>query len=314
MVEDRGLYSIALERIRTRFLPLQKGKRFEMNDVYRFFLERSNHSSDELSKRKKILGDVIYNITHVNKEPELEQDGRWYRLIDRELQIISLKKSGDKTLFDLVYPSDHEDPTAKFGFEDSIKLFPGDIVGIAGGGNLGKTTMCLNLAVDNMDKYKVIYFTSEFHSEKFIDRIGGFDWVNPWDENGNLRFKLARLTENFIDQIQEGYINIFDWVRMDEEQWKINALMDKVTKKLNGKGLAIISMQKRSNKNYAVGGEGSMDYASAYFTISFEGETKRNILKVEKVKSPVVGNDPNYKKYSFRLVGGAKFTDIKEEK
>lgn len=310
MIDDKGLYSRALESLRVKFLPLQQGKTFTMDDVYRFFLEKM-FNKDGAVAYKKALGDAVYNITRVNKEPELEQDGKHYRLIDRQIKEIILRKDGVRQLLDLRYPYGVED-TTEFGFEESVKLYPGDIIVVAGEGQRGKTAFCLNLAVNNMEKHKEIYFTSEFHEEKFLDRIANFNWVDVWKPDGQLKFTLAELEENYIDKIQYGCINILDWVRLDEEQWKINAIMKKMQDKLAGKGLGVIAMQKRSFKQVAVGGEGSLDYASLYLSISYDEEAKRNKLKVLKCKTPGVG-DPNYKKYSFILIGGAKFHDIREE-
>ncbi len=311
---DKGLYAKALQRLRTEFLPAQMGKTFTSDDVYRFFqIDRKPNAIEA----KKALGLVLYNLSQVNKKPELEQHGKTYRVIDRTLNIIEWWKAVKGDTLKIKYPQGVEDGTS-FGFEDSILIYPKDLIVIAGEGNSAKTAFCLNFMVENMDTYPCYYFTSEFNDSKFIDRMGKFDWVKIYKEDGTPKFILAEQAEHWQDVIQPNAINIVDWVYLDDEMWKIRTVMKKMIAPLD-RGIVVAVIQKRSYKQVGEGGEGTKDLASVYFTIRNDKELKRPVLKVEKVKSSNSGVDeegneilnPNFREWSFQIVqSGSKFHDI----
>ena len=180
------------------------------------------------------------------------------------------------------------------------------------------TAWCLNFMVENMGIYPCYYFTSEFNAPKFLDRMGHFDWVNVYKEDGTPKFTLAEQAEHWQDVIQPNAFNIVDWVYLDDEMWKIRTLMKQIIAPLD-RGIAVVVIQKRSYKQVGEGGEGTKDLASVYFTIRNDKELKRPVLKVEKVKTPNTGRDeegntiinPNFREWSFQVVqSGSKFHQI----
>jgi len=311
---ETGLYARALKRFREEFIPANRGKTFTSEEIHRFFqLDRKPNGTAV----KKAIGDVLYNLSHVNKTPELEQHGKSYRVIDRTLNIIEWWKATKGATMKINWPRGIEDNTS-FGFEDSIKIYHKDLIVIAGEGNSAKTTFCLNLTVENMDTYPIYYFTSEFNDSKFIDRMAYFDWVNIYKEDGMPKFVLAEQSEHWQDVIQPDAINIVDWIYLSDEMWKVRDIMKSIIANLN-KGIAIVVLQKRTYKQVGEGGEGTKDLASVYFTIRNDKELKHPVLKVEKVKTPGTGIDeeahtilnPNYREWGFKIVGnGSKFHDI----
>ncbi len=313
-VTEQGLYAKALQRLRNEFLPAQIGKTFTSDDVYRFFqIDRKPNAVEA----KKALGLVLYNLSQVNKKPDLEQHGRVYRIIDRTLNTIEWWKAQAGDTLKINYPRGIEDGTS-FGFEDSILVYPKDLIVIAGEGNSAKTAWCLNFMVENMDTYPCYYFTSEFNASKFLDRMGHFDWVNIYKEDGTPKFVLAEQKEYWQDVIQPNAFNIVDWIYLDDEMWKIRTIMKNIIDNLD-RGIAVVVLQKRSYKQVGEGGESTKDLSSVYFTIRNDKELRQPVLKVEKVKSPNFGTDgegntilnPNFREWSFRIVnGGAKFHDI----
>ncbi len=311
---EQGLYPKALQRLRTEFIPAYRDKTFTSDDVYRFFqIDRKPNSVEA----KKALGQVLYNLSHVNKDAELEQRGKIYRIIDRTLNVIEWWKAHRGDTLNIRYPWSREDNTY-FGFEESIKIYPKDLIVIAGEGNTAKTAFCLNMMVENMDTYPCYYFTSEFNDAKFIDRMSHFDWVDIYKEDGTPKFTLAEQSQHWQDVIQPDAINFVDWIYLDDEMWKVRTIMKNIIANLN-RGLAIVVLQKRSYKQVGEGGESTKDLASVYFTIRNDKELKRPVLKVEKVKSPNSGMDeegntilnPNFREWSFRIVqSGSKFYSI----
>ncbi len=311
---EQGLYAKALQRLRAEFLPAQMGKTFTSDDVYRFFqIDRTKNAVEV----KRALGQVLYKLSHINKDAELEQHGKTYRVIDRTLNVIEWWKAIKGDTLTIKYPRGIEDDTS-FGFEDSILIYPKDLIVVAGEGNSAKTAYCLNFMIENMDTYPCYYFTSEFNDAKFIDRMRHFDWVNIYKEDGTPKFILAEQAEHWQDVIQPNAINLIDWVYLDDEMWKVRTIMKNIITNLE-RGIAVVVLQKRSYKQVGEGGEVTKDLASVYFTIRNDKELKRPVLKVEKVKSPNSGVDeegntilnPNFREWSFQIVqSGSRFHDI----
>ena len=180
MVDNSHLYHKALQRLRTEFFPAHLGKTFTSEDVYRFFqIDRASNAVEA----KRAIAQVLYNLSQKNKKNDLEQTGKTYRLIDRELHIMEWWKAKKGDILTLNYPRGIDDNTS-FGFEKSIIIYPKDLIVIAGEGNTAKTSWCLNLMIENMDTYPCFYFTSEFNAPKFLDRMSHFDWVNLYKADG----------------------------------------------------------------------------------------------------------------------------------
>ncbi len=314
MTQDKGLYARAHKAFEERFIPAHRGVTFNREKVYSFLGVKS---IPEFMPYKEALGQVLYKLSDKNKEnknPILEQVGRdSYRIVETELNEIIWWEDKERRILDIRWPYGAED-TSEFGFEETIVIYPGDVIGLAGEGNKGKTCLALNFLVNNLDKFpESIYFTSEFNDAKFRERIKAFDWVNIYREDRKPKFRLAKHEENFQDVLIPTALNIIDWIDLPDEPWKVGQIFKKASNKLTT-GICFICMQKRSYKPFAVGGEGAMDYASAFFTIVYDKSIPSNVLKVEKVKEPGIVN-PNYKKFSFGIErGGAKLFAIQEIK
>lgn len=305
---DIGQYTKASQRFRDEFIPAHKGIVFTSRDVLSFF--RVDRLTDPVMV-KRAFGRVLYELSH-SKEPRLEQTGKQYRVIDRTLKIIEWHKALRNDTLEIKWPYDHEEQT-NFGFDESIKIYPGDLIVVAGEGNKGKTTFALNFVVENMDIYPCFYFTSEFNASKFTDRMASFNWVNIFKKDGTPKFILAEQDQNWQDIIQPNAINVVDWVYLEDDAWKMRGVMRNIIKNV-GRGIALVVIQKRSYKQVGEGGEGTMDLASVYLTIRYDEKLGSNVLRVNKVKSPK-NIDPNYQQFTFKIVqNGAKFHDIQELK
>ena len=310
MIEDKGFYARAHKAFEEKFMPAHKGVTFNRERVYNFLGIRNTKEHIPL---KEAIGQVLYKLSDKNKDiknPTLEQVSRdSYRIIERELRKINWLEGDGQPVIPIRWFYGVDDAT-EFGFEDSIVIHPKDVIGIAGEGNRGKTCLAMNFMLNNLDLFpSSTYFISE-NEHLFRDRMSKFDWISYKNENGKPKFELVKLEENFQDGIQPEGQNIFDWVDMPDEPWKIGQIFKKASDKLTT-GIAFICMQKRSYKKFAVGGESAMDYASAFFTIAYDQDISSNVLKVEKVKIPGTVN-PNYRKYRFAIQNGAKLFAIEE--
>lgn len=300
---EKGLYA----RAHTKLLELQgalTGRTFTTKDLWDMI---GLQNKPEHSPFKKALATLLNNLSNINKDPLLSRDGKAYRFIDRVAPEIQWWNPTEKKLLEIKWPRGIEDSTS-FGFEDSIVIYPGDLIVLAGEGNRGKTTFALNFLVENMDNYPCTYYSSEFNEIKFRNRISRFNWVDVM-KDGRPKFELLPRQEHYEDLISQrrNNINIIDWIRMDEDPWKIRAVLDRIMSPLD-KGICLVVQQKRTYKNVGEGGEGAVDLASVYLILSNQR------LKVEKVKEPK-SYDPNYKSFGFEIIsGGAKFNHIREVK
>jgi len=305
MLEDTTsvTYSKAMTAFKDKYIPVNEGKSFTIEDVLRFF----GCMSDNKEARQAYYR-VLYELS-VNKKPTLERKNKNYRIIDKEMKIINWHQTTEHGLVEIEWPYSPQDNRG-FGFDDDIVLYEGDMVLIAGEGNRGKTAFVLNILVNNMERIPSYYFSSEFNAVKFRDRMREFKWKTLFNEDGQPKFTVVERNDNWQDVIQPDGLNIIDWIKLDDEMWKIRSIMDGIKGKLH-KGIAIICIQKRTYKKYGEGGEYSKDLSSVYLTLSYDDKAKQNILYVEKVKTP--GQlDPNFNKYAFNIFHGAELSNIKK--
>ena len=301
--DPKVTYAKAMTSFKDKFLPVNKGKSFTIEDVLRFF----GCMNDNKDARQAYYM-VLYNLSEVNKNSILERSNKIYRYINKELNLIEWHNVKEKGKLNIMWPYGIQDKTS-FGFEQDIVLYEGDIIMVAGEGNRGKTAFALNFMVENMNNYPVNYFTTEFNAMKFRDRMSEFKWASLFKDDGTPKFNVIDRHDNWQDVIQPDTINIIDWIKLDDEMWKIRAITESIQKNL-GKGIAFLCQQKRSYKKDGEGGEYGKDLASVYLSLSYDEKMKTNLLYVEKVKTPGL-IDPNFSKFSFNIYRGAEFAKIK---
>jgi len=297
-------YSKAMAAFKEKYIPVNEGKTFTIEDVLRFF-----GCMNDKKEARQAYYRVLYELSTVNKKQLLERKNKNYRIINSSLKVIDWHQDINKGTIAIEWPYSPQD-NRSFGFDDDIVLYEGDMILIAGEGNRGKTAWVLNMMINNCDKMPVYYFTSEFNAPKFRDRMKEFKWRSFLKEDGSPKFTVADQVDNWQDVIQPDALNIIDWMKLDDEMWKIRGIMDGIKNKLK-KGLAVICIQKRTYKKYGEGGEYSKDLASVYLTMSYDDKMKVNTLYVDKVKTPGLV-DPNFSKWSFNIYKGAEFANIKK--
>jgi hypothetical protein len=300
-VLEQGLYARAHGKL-IELKPILLGRDFTSRELWEIM---GIQNKPEHAAYKKAIGDVLLNLSNINKSPELVRTGKVFRFIDDSVKELAWWTPTDRKTLEIKWPWGIDDGTS-FGFDDSIKVYPGDIIVLAGEGNKGKTTFALNFLIENMDNYPCTYFSSEFNDIKFKDRMSAFNWVDLM-KDGRPKFEVLPKAEHYEDQVarRRNNINIIDWVKAPEKAWEIRDMFEKLGGAVDN-GIVFIVQQKRSYKDVGEGGEGGVDFASVYLTLS------KNRIHVEKVKSPKA-YDPNYKNFGFEISGfGAKFNNIRE--
>lgn len=304
--QDSGIYARAHAAVIEQ-LQYLGGKTFTTDSMCRWC---GCQAGPEHKEYRNNIVKVLYNFTHINKVPLLKQIGNQYALIDRGLEIIDWwQNQADSPEMQITFPFSHDDNNySSFDFESAFKLIPGDMFVIAGETNRGKTAFMLNLLVDNCKKYPMTYFSSEFNEFKFKERIGNFTWGDILD-NGKPRFEVVRRSHDFEDAVAERKDNIciIDWIKLEDDLYKMGYLLGKIKDKIRN-GMLFVALQKRTYKEVGEGGEGTLERADVYVTMS------HGKLKLNRVKTPKL-YDAEGKDYGFDLVNrGTMFHNIHEIK
>jgi len=285
------------ERITVDWLPFHKGESFTVADIYHYFDWREQDVRAAVSK-------VMYELSTRRKTPLLEKTGRHYRVIDRSVNVVNWWDEDEDDLFHLKFPEGKEG--TMFGFADIIRLYPGEVVVIAGVSNWGKTLLALNLAIENAANYTTRYMSSEStKGGKLKHRLSHFPKEKIFNGNGIPLFEVVERRSNHKDILLPDGLNIIDWINLTDNFYLIGKILEDIQATLR-KGLAVVVLQKSESKAMGRGGDFSRDLASLYLTID------PGTIKVEKCKS-YNGDNPNGKRYAFDIVDkGSHFQDIHE--
>ena len=285
-----------IARMVERWLPLHKGETFDLDTICR---QLSITDRDDRHR-------VTIRLYHAVESEVLAKVGRLYSYIDKTCKLIRWWEASDEGRVALRWPYGHEDNSG-FDFADNVSISAGDIVIVAGVSNMGKTTLCMNLLVENMDYFPCTLMGNEYTGSKFKRRLSRMNWCNPLTEEGLPKFDLIERREKWQDIIKPDNINIIDWINLSDNFYQVGAIIEGIQAKLRN-GIAIISLQKSEGKSLGLGGGFSEHLASLYLAVDFER------LTVRKAKE-WTGKNPNGKMYGFSIVdGGSKFHNIREVK
>ena len=258
-----------------------------------------------------LLKDCYFELKLVNSEDQLTarvtlaklvKDGSIEKYGNNRGQYRA--KTTDAPVID-IYSADMSEYDVKLplSIHEYVKVHKSNIIIIAGESNSGKTALCLNIARKNRH-HKINYLSSEMQDGTELRiRLEAFgDDMRVW-EGVNFRFR----TDNFPDVIDPNALNIVDY--LDEgaegEAYKMTRRIKDISEKLNN-GIAVVCIQKSSQKQFGFGGEGTKNVARLYLTI-----TGQNRITIEKGKVwRNIGINPNGMFCDFKLAAGCKF--IKE--
>jgi len=241
------------------------------------------------------------------EEGRLKRQRRGYYRKVEQIKPIHWWDGEEKERLPIVWPGGIEDGSS-FGFDDTIEVFPGDSIVVAGESNKGKTTFALNFMVNNLHLFEgTRMLVNEYKPQRFRARMKRFTWADYWN-NDKPKFELLPVMKNHIDYIMPDYQNIIDWLHIKENFWEVAALIEEMQMVLRN-GILFAVLQKTRGKPSGVGGDWGTFFPAVYLTIHAGGR-----LFVEKVKSAPKGKiTPEGKNYAFDIVdGGSKLHDIRE--
>lgn len=186
-----------------------------------------------------------------------------------------------------------------FDIHELVEVYPGNILVIAGTTNAGKTAMLLNFIKLNMHEFEIHYFTSELSKQELSKRISRFGNGIEW------QFHPHERNSNFDSVIISDAVNIIDYLEPPSGEYY--AIADQITAIHNRltTGIAFIAIQKKRKAELGRGAEFSEERARLYLSMD------SGRLKIVKAKNWRTEVNPNGKVYTFKLVDGCNFVDIK---
>lgn len=222
-------------------------------------------------------------LSQLSEQGILEKSGSWnatYRLRQNDLTPINLKRTELPTPLDLRFP---------FELENLVKIYPKNIIVVAGTQNVGKTLFFLNFVKMNQDKFPIHYFNSEMSEEEMILRLNQFGDVE-WNFNAYTR------SQNFTDVIRPNEINIIDYLEVADEFWKVGRALSDIHEKLD-KGICLVGLQKSPKTLLGRGASFGLEKPRLYLSMD------RNKLVILKAKNWAGQINPNYKAVDFYIDG-----------
>ncbi len=220
-----------------------------------------------------------------------------------------------KPPFELTFPRDFE-TMMEFPFAEFIVIRQGDLILISGVSNYGKTCLAINFNGENIDK-KPVLLGNEYTSPdgeptpRFMNRLESMDWVEWVDVDGNDKFTLLPVRDDYAEHIIKDRINTIDWINIETgEFYMIGTILDGIKRQV-GKGVAIAVIQKAESATAGRGGQFTKDFADCELLIDklSDTETLLTIGKVKEYTKPVIG-----KTFAFGISQGVKIINFREVK
>jgi hypothetical protein len=186
------------------------------------------------------------------------------------------------------------------------KIFPQNVVIIAGSKSSGKTTMGLTIAMDNQHRHEVVYLNSEMGDEEFTERMIKMGCNSPAD----IKFKCYRKSSDFHDMIgPKKAIFIIDFLEIHDEFYKIGKQIKAIHDKLKD-GIAIILIQMKSGSNLGRGGDFSKEVSRLYLSMDYQPDQKCTRVAIEEMKSPKT--EAGYRGWSrsVKIIDGSRLSPM----
>lgn len=226
-----------------------------------------------------------------------------------------------RPVFPLVFPRDFNTGD-EMDFAYEIVIREGDMLTVGGVKSKGKTTFIMNLIAENIEKRPVIMgneytiFTDEGWepSPRFFNRMEDMseyvDWV---DENGEDKFTLLPVHDDYAEHIIKDRLNAIDWINIEgEKSFNISKVLEGI-KRNQGRGVTIAVVQKNEAATTGRGGQFLRDFSDVELLLDGYGENEDDVMLTVKgakeKKSPVIG-----KRYAYTIVNGIKIINFREIK
>jgi len=236
------------------------------------------------SQQKTAVRVALHKMAKKGEIKKHKKKDGLYRKIEQEVEPLDWKNA----------PVEDLDINLPLGLSALVKIYPGNVIVIAGTSNAGKTAYLLNFIKDNMHQYEIHYFTSEMGASEMKTRLEKFEGVNEW------KFYCWERASNFGDVIRPDAINVIDFLEIYDEFYKVGAEIKEIWEKLK-KGIALVALQKNPNTDYGLGGMRGLEKPRLYLAMD------KNRIKIVKAKNWRTFENPNGLVKYFKLVQGWRF-------
>ena len=260
-----------------------------------------------LTTRKEKLNRATILHRYINKKlisSDRAIKGK-YQILNPDLDVVDIF-SADETAFSLTLP---------FHLDHFVSIPKKAIVIIAGSSNAGKTALMLNILKLNLTQpYKKLYLMSEMGVGEYVDRLKKFDDINFNDWKNILASERTVDFNGAIEHHNKDGLTCIDFLEEQEgEYFKISSYIRNIYDSL-GDGVGIIAIQKKTDTDYARGGQATAEKARLYMSVDFLTVQNNSIicaLKIIKNKRFVQRNLQNHEIH-FKIEHGAKIEAITE--
>jgi len=222
------------------------------------------------------------------------QDGV-YRRVDNRLQVLNWWEATGEP-FAIAWP---------FELEKLVTLYPKNIAVIAGAPNAGKTTIGLNTARLNINRYPIRYLTSEMGENELRNRLGAFEAnLDDWR-----KIEFIDRASSFAPMVLPNGLTIIDYLEISDKFWLVAEELKQIYEKLET-GVAVVCLQKTQGKDAGRGGDFGLEKPRLYLNLD-QDPPQGNLLTIRKAKEWADKlNNPNHKKLRFKIIGGAKLVPV----
>lgn len=262
---------------------------------------RENSVSDEVrewveASRGVFQASMVYNelqtVTEASKGfkravqqalRRLADDGIIERVGEREGSYRKIDRASDDEMV-FIETTLREFPLhLPFGLSALCKIYPGNIIVVAGSKSSGKTALLLNIAKSNSkDGVPVLYMNSEMENEEFTDRMRDMGYRSASDIN----FKMIKRHGNFHDRVNdEKKIFIIDFLEIHDNFYEIAKYIRAIHEKLKN-GIAVVAVQKKAGAMLARGADFSMEKSRLYLSMDYDDQMRATKLTIVDAKIP----------------------------
>ncbi len=208
-------------------------------------------------------------------------------------------------------PGKEFDLKLPLGLNSLVKIFPMNIIVVAGSKSSGKTAFLMNIAHMNMGRHPIVYLNSEMGPIEFSERLSNFgEKESFWTDKNKIR--VLNRHSNFHDKItDEPKIYIIDFLECHDNFYEIAKPIRLIHEKLRD-GVCIIAIQKDANAQLGRGGAFSMEKARLYLTLDYLPTEKCSKCTIVDAKTPRHNESLRYRYRTYKLGYGAQFFDLSD--
>jgi hypothetical protein len=190
------------------------------------------------------------------------------------------------------------------------------IIIIAGSSNAGKTGIIMNIAKLNLSqRYKKMYLASEMGGGEILSRLTKFRDVplDDWCDNLHIAERSSDF-QSVVEAHNRDGLTLIDYLEEIDGQYNLITSQIRSVYDALGSGVAVIGIQKRTDSDYARGGQGTLEKSRMYVavdSICIVDDQPICAIKIIKLKS-WINRNLNYHELHFRLKHGAVIEPISE--